>query len=275
MKIKPQIIRKLRRLNIVLADTVCEKNLIQKHRNYQEFIILCRSRTGSNFLVNLLQSHEQIRASGEIFTGQKRMDWGYPISIPEESLSLRETDPLEFIARVIFRETSKSVLAVGFKLFYYQAKKGKQESIWTYLQNKKKLKIIHLTRKNILKTHLSRQLAKTTKTWVNTKMQDTSGEVKSIFLDYEGCLQAFQDTKRMKKQYREFFSEHSILEVVYEELVKNQEEETKRIQDFLGVKNKILYASTEKQSKQPLSQTISNYEELKEKFSNTAWSSFF
>jgi hypothetical protein len=48
-----------------------------------------------------------------------------------------------------------------------------------------------------------------------------------------------------------------------------------RIQEFLGVDCEAVVPLTYKQSNQPLSEAISNYFELKEKFVDSPWEDFF
>ena len=49
----------------------------------------------------------------------------------------------------------------------------------------------------------------------------------------------------------------------------------KRVQDFLGVQYETVKPSTYKQSHQSLSDSISNYWGLKERFTGTPWEEFF
>ena len=50
---------KIKRFQSVLTDLALEQHLLTGHSDYTKFIILGRSRSGSNLLVNLLQSHQK------------------------------------------------------------------------------------------------------------------------------------------------------------------------------------------------------------------------
>ncbi|MDY7003350.1 MAG: hypothetical protein SWX82_05115 [Cyanobacteriota bacterium] len=57
-----EILPKIQRFKIRLDDWLLAKEIIKGQGNYQNFIVLTRARTGSNFLMSLLQSHPRIRA---------------------------------------------------------------------------------------------------------------------------------------------------------------------------------------------------------------------
>ncbi|WP_280564143.1 hypothetical protein [Chromohalobacter sp. 48-RD10] len=67
---------------------------------YRKFIVLTRSRTGSNLLVSLLNSHPNISADGEIFSKLNGRDYKRIISNA-------------------FSRQPRYIKAKGFKIFYY------------------------------------------------------------------------------------------------------------------------------------------------------------
>ena len=270
------IFPKIRRFEIRLDDWLLEKQIVKGKDSYQKFIVLTRARTGSNFLMSLLQSHPSIRAFEEIFSRKEtKIHWGYA-KYPRSSeiLKMRKEKPIKFLDEVVFREFPLSVSAVGFKLFYYQAEAERKKQIWQYLYQDKDLKIIHLKRDNLLKVCLSYHLAQITNQWV-VKDKKHQGNNVVIELDYCECLKLFEETKKWEEEYDEFFGEHQKIEVIYENLVQSTRGETKRIQQFLGIKPKRLYSLTLKQNRGALSERISNYYDLKEKFEDSPWGRFF
>ena len=113
---------------------------------------------------SLLQYNTQIRAFNEIFHNDTHNDtgkiyWDYPSYCSRGIRQLKLNEPITFLDDVMFGEYPKPVSAVGFKLFYEQAQVGCWKDIWDYLRKISGLKIIHLTRKNILKTFVSRKIA--------------------------------------------------------------------------------------------------------------------
>lgn len=92
-----EIFPKIQRFKVRLDDWLLAKEIVKGQDKYQKFLVLTRARTGSNFLISLLQSHPEIRAFEEIFTRQKRkINWGYA-KYPRSSevLKMREEEPLK------------------------------------------------------------------------------------------------------------------------------------------------------------------------------------
>lgn len=93
MEIK-KLLRKFRRLNIMTTDTLQEKGIIKSHNQYQKFLVVSRGRSGSNFFMNLLQSHPNIRGFGELFPKQiNRIYWGYPDWVEKDIISMKNSFP--------------------------------------------------------------------------------------------------------------------------------------------------------------------------------------
>jgi len=245
-------------------------------RDYTKCIILGRSRTGSNFLSNLLNAHPQIMIYGEIFKSRERVGWNlFPASLPRErELDLIRNHPLDFLDKRLFRAYQKRLKAVGFKMFYYHAEEPEWKPVWQHLLSNKDIAVIHIKRANILKTHLSFKKAQMTDHWLQGGRMSVK-EGQAIALDFEECQAAFEQTRRWEEEYDELFAEHRKLDLLYEDLTADLAKQSKRIQDFLGVDSLDLKPLTRKQAKMSLSQAISNYEELREEFRGTPWESFF
>ena len=253
---------------------------LENQKNYQKFLILCHPRTGSNFLVSLLQSHSQIRVNGEMFSEDNQLYWGYSGYNSPRIAELKNEDPIFFIERLIYRDNfPKFVKAVGFKLFYFQLKQGKQNIIWQYLKEIADLKIIHLTRKNLFHLYVSYQIAQKTNQWDLRTKKNTQriSLLEPIFVDHEKCLQQFKLIKHWEKKYSNFFdlSSQQYCNITYENLVSNTQQETDKIQEFIGVAQRPLTSHTKKQGIKPMRKIVANYDELKEKFYNSCWSNFF
>jgi LPS sulfotransferase NodH len=182
-------------------------------------------------------------------------------------------DPVRFLETRLFGRYPSAIRAVGFKLFYYHARDGHKASIWSYLRGRTDLKVVHLKRRNLLRTHLSRQRAALTDQWVNTSGQPDSGVV--VRLDYEECLRDFLQTRAWEEQCDQDFADHPMFQVEYESLVGDYPAETRSLQEFLGLEPRAVSPSTFQQTRQPLSAVIANYAELREKFAGTQWAEFF
>jgi LPS sulfotransferase NodH len=257
-----------------LETFALERGLLRGHSTYVPLIILTRSRSGSNFLRGLLNSHSQITVFGELFQNRDSIGWALPgYRQSKRTLSLFRQNPIRFLEKKVFRCFPTHTAAVGFKIFYYHAQDDEWKAVWEYLQAHKELRVIHLKRKNILETHLSRVKAQLTDEWVN--LTPVRGDSRAIPLDYEACLADFVRTRTWEREYDAMFQEHPRIEVLYEELSCDHVAEMKRIQSFLGVDYEAVTPQTHRQSHQRLSDAISNYWELKERFAGTPWADFF
>jgi LPS sulfotransferase NodH len=251
-----------------------EVGLLKGHTEYTRFIILGRSRTGSNFLRGLIDSHPAVMSLGEVFRNREEIDFDNPDYLSSEAvLALYQSDPVGFLETVIFRIVPQQISALGFKLFYYHARTPPFDAIWPVLEADTNLHVIHIKRDNILRTHLSRENAQKSGRWVNTS--GDSEEQTSYMLDFDECLRDFNQTREWEQTADQFFKHHPLLEVIYERLAEDPVSETARIQKFLGLEPHPLQARTYKQIQKPLTQSIQNYYELKARFTGTEWAKFF
>jgi LPS sulfotransferase NodH len=251
--------------------------LLESHLDYCKFIILGTARSGTTFLRGLLNSHSEVVAFGELFRQSDIIGWDlFPQQKYLQHRSLKtlfQTHPDRFLEEAVFKKYPKRVSAVGFKIFYYQAQEEPQKKVWDSLRNNCDIKVIHLKRINALATFVSLKKAFTTNQWCNTTGRSETAP--TISLDYDECLEYFTWVQESQQKYDDFFQAHLKLDVFYEELCQDDQKEMKIVQDFLGVNYELAKPSTYKQSSQSIAATVSNYFELKERFTGTAWQSFF
>jgi LPS sulfotransferase NodH len=242
--------------------------------DYTPFIVLGRSRVGSNLLRSLLNDHPQIVAFGEVFRDVNELDWDHVGYFQTDSArELIQQDPVRFIERRLLGRYPKAVRAVGFKLFYYHARTGAQAGVWPWLVGRRDIRVIHLKRGNLLQTHVSRKRAALTGQWVNTS--GAPDRTVTLELDVDEMLRDFEQTRAWEADADETFAEHPLLQVQYEQLASNFASEARRLSEFLSVEPRDVRPSTFQQSTQPLSATIANYHELKARVAGTPWSTFF
>ena len=254
-----------KRLKVEASKKLIDAGFLKGNQGYQKFIILARSRVGTNLLISYLNSHPNIFALGEM--------WGN--NHHTETIAYRKSNPLEYLSMYCYRGYDKCIKAVGFKIFYYHPVNGESRLIWNNLQDSKDIKVIHLKRSNILRTHLSRAIAGKTDKWTVTGSKNISLENKAVKLSADECLKVFQQTRKWETEADDFFKQHSVLEVNYEDLISDAHNELEKVQNFLDLPLKRLKTSLKKQNPEPLSKLISNYSELKNQFENTEWIKFF
>ena len=126
--------------------------------NFNKYIVLATQRTGTNLIANLLKSHSNIVSYFEIFDKKNsQLGKGFKPFTNNNVYKLSVRFPIEFLNQYIFRNYSEKIEAVGFKLMYNQLSENKINKIINFQDNS--INIIHLKRKNKLKTLVSYKLA--------------------------------------------------------------------------------------------------------------------
>jgi len=227
------------------------------HKDYQKFIIITRSRTGSNLLISLLDSHPNIEAYGEMFN----------------RLHGRAS---QRVWNGVFGFKSKSIQLVGFKIFYYHPLDADDNWVWDRVYNDISIPIIHLTRTNLLRTYLSRQIADKTHVWRDEKgNKAVDTEDKRVTLDPDECKAEFIKTEKWVKEADACIVGHRVLQVTYEELTGDgQEACLNRIQEFLKVNPLKLSSGMNRQNAEDIEKLVLNYDELARSLKGTEWERF-
>jgi LPS sulfotransferase NodH len=248
--------------------------LLQGQRSYRRFVIVCRPRSGSNFLRSLLNSHSRLIAFSEIFRGFTPINWGLPgYGQRKISWDLYSRDPVRFLTHQVFCDYPSGIAAVGFKLMYEHASDEQSRHLWSHLQQDDGLLVIHLKRRNYLRSYISLQRAKMTDQWVNMSGQPL--ESPPLTLDPAHCFKAFEEMRLQEFKTDRLFHANHVLNLYYEDLVNNRQREIQRIQNFLGLPVMSLSESIHRISLEPPSTTILNYEEIKQAAHGTQWARFF
>ncbi|WP_251951760.1 sulfotransferase [Salinibacter ruber] len=205
------------------------------NKNYCKFIVLCRSRTGSNMLVSMLNNHDKIKCYRELAR--------------ERKIEIKK----------IYNKQPYFIEAVGFKIFYYHPIREENSKIWDELKNINNLRVIHLKRKNVVRTIVSKKIAEKTGKWQNSEI---SKNKKEISIGKEELQKKYERTKQWERWGDEFFADKKIKEVFYEDIVSEGKKESQNLLNFLGVKRKDIRPDTGKQNPEPLSDLIVNYGEV-------------
>lgn len=266
-----------RQLRALCTHYARVSGLAPGHRGYVRFVILAQERTGSTYLQSLLDSHRAIRVFGEVFRSFDVIGWGitsYRSRVPRSELFAFQKDPIQFLETHVFAKFPKKTSAVGFKLFYTHAQHPRHRPLWTHLRNCKALRVIHLKRRNVLRTLLSLEKAQQMGVWYDPSGGPANQDI-SIRLDCDKCLQKFTTTRALEREHDALFADHDTIGLCYEELTQDYGRTMQRVLRFLGVGHEALVPATHKQAKQPLSAAISNYQDLKSEFKGTQWEVFF
>lgn len=227
------------------------------HRDYVRFIVLARSRTGSNMLLSMLNSHPRVRADGERF---QRLNGACPDAVLAD----------------LFAPHPRRIRAVGCKVFYYHPLDGDPEQLMATLQALDRLHVIHLKRRNVLRTMLSRRIAAREDVWqIDRDEERPSIVTRRVRITPQEIEKVCALTRQWEAAGDARFQDHPLLEVFYEDLVENVDREFQRIVRFLGLPGGKPIVQTRRQNPEPLSELIVNYAELKVAFRNSALAPFF
>jgi LPS sulfotransferase NodH len=220
------------------------------HRDYRAFVVLGHARTGSNMLVSMLNSHPNVVARGEVFANA-------------DPATLTST-----VGHFYSQRMPRRVSALGCKVFYYHPLRDRTGSLWPALAALPSLHVIHLTRRNVLRTVVSRALAEQQDEWVRThREQSPAHRVTQITMNPETARTAIERITSFEAEAPDHLAGRSVIDVVYEDVVSQPSDAFRRITDFLGVPPAKPIAATVRQNPQPLRELISNYDELQSAFS--------
>jgi LPS sulfotransferase NodH len=237
------------------------------HRHYIPFVILTRDRTGSNMLVQYLNSHPSIRCQ-------------------YEALGLLNGMPGPTLIKKLYGKQPFFICAKGFKIFYYHpmdADEYARSTTWSELENIPNLRLIHLRRCNILETAVSSKLAYETGIYGDLTRKSSSvpasvpsHKITSIEYPADKLQLVFQQTRRWEEEWPKRFSGCPQLDLTYEGLIVDPETELARVCRFLGITQPFKpHTNFRKQRTKSLRQSLINYDALKHHFATTTWAEFF
>jgi LPS sulfotransferase NodH len=165
------------------------------------------------------------------------------------------------------------VTATGFKLFYEHCRFKNTAPVWTLLQKQEDLRVVHLKRRNVLRSHLSLKKAKQRDRWL--EVEDGGSDRTTVRLDADECERVFAETRAQEREMDILFGDHPKLELWYEDLSERYPQQMGRVCDFLGLGPPARTPPIRKQAGMRLCESIENYAELERRFRATEWQSFF
>jgi len=218
-----------------------------------KFIILTEIRTGYKWLASLLSSHPQAFCFGELFCSGRGVRQASMFDKPMRAIKEKE-DPVIWLKENIEKWGQEENLDVlGFKVNYVDGKYNKKwDSLWEYI---KELKIIHLTRKNLIDRALSEFLANKEKNWAN---EDYKSE---IYIEPNHLLRIIHRSENWQKNARIMFK--GMFEITYEQ-IQSQPKRMIELQRYLELTPQLLGSEQKKQRQYKQSHYIENYSEIRD-----------
>lgn len=223
-------------------------------KDYQKFIIITYARTGSNLLMSYLDSHKMLEARGELFR------------------DIRGSNSRD-VWNNFFSKKSKNIKFAGFKLFYTHPFHTDDKAVWDIIANDKDIRIIHLVRKNKIRTYLSGEIAKKTDRWTRKGNNSITLDEKRIEIDFDNFFGRLDDIDKYENRTREDYKNHQFIEICYEDLVSNKDKTLNKVYNFLGVTTKSAAKSNyKKQNSESLKELIMNFDQFNSKVKGSKYS---
>ncbi|MGB3468872.1 MAG: sulfotransferase [Cyclobacteriaceae bacterium] len=220
---------RLRTIFITRKKRIMNKIVPVRSGKQLNFIILCQPRTGSTLLHTYLNSHPNIYSYGEILRRS---------SEKKQQINLFSD---------VFGQHSPAVKSVGLKIFYAYRDHPEFCGYFREIADNKEIRIIHLTRDDLLSSFLSLKRAEKTQIWSTTgeKNREQHTNFQPDPEDFKQYLLRNEEESNIVKQ---LFRNHDMLEVNYESLSSQPDLTLRKVQIFLEVPEKKLFSILKKQS---------------------------
>lgn len=225
-------------------------DILKRNLSFQKFVIICKGRTGSSMLTRMLDSHSQIKCKGEILKD--------PDSEPRDEINN------------IYSPQYRHVKAVGFKLHYNHPGGANHDITWDLIKADSDIKIIHLHRRNVLRSHVSEIISQKTRVFqLKSEAKRPDISTRKIGLSIDEVVNLSNLYEHRRSRYNELFSDHEVLEIFYEDLVDPLSSVQRKITDFLSVDTKKMRANTSIMNPESLGDLITNFTEVEEALKST------
>ncbi|MGH2722693.1 MAG: hypothetical protein ACRDI0_00230 [Actinomycetota bacterium] len=242
------------------------------------YLLTCPARTGSTMLSRYLKSHPDVCAHGEVLAPSGPLDFygvNYRVDPPLELVLLgrRDRDPVAFLWEFVWQAGGRR--AVGFKGKYEELLLPQYAMVLEEISRDTDIRILHLTRDNLLERYLSQHLAVHVHGVYEAHLGDARPEQARVRLSPEECEEDFRRTEERQASFRAMLRKHEVLELSYEQLVGERKHTLARVQAFLGVQERELTTKSVRLRTRPVREVVENYEELAKRFRGTRYGVFF
>lgn len=211
------------------------------HLRDDKFIVSCPARSGSTMLVHLLRSSPAVICHGEVFGGERignlvgtygRLRRENP-ELDAELMAYRLERPQAFLYDVVFNTQGRK--AVGFKFKTDEAFDPAFTDIQDLILADRDIKIVHLSRRNILDQYISHEVVLRQTGVTLLKEGEARPDVEPFDIDIDQAVGYVQDVLGRERQALDAYANHRNLQVSYDDLAQKGNPVHARLQQFLGV----------------------------------------
>jgi len=241
------------------------------------FIVLSTQRSGSTWVVDMLNSHPRVLAYSELFMhgGEGTPRWGREQDLPYWQTFIADKGGGRaartfWLWRYLDRAYARrpGIDAIGFKLMYSQltpVARPLVPALWL-----RRVRIIHLTRRNALDVVLSKEAGAARQGVLHARSGEAVEAVR-VRLRTEDLLERMAAHEREVDSARTSFRRIGLpyQEVAYEDLVRDEERGFESLFRFLGVEPKTVSSSLQKVNPTSHEELIENYGEVRDALEGT------
>lgn len=205
---------------------------------------------------------------GEVFQDEldaRREGLGFPNEVFETG-----SDGASYLSNNIYEECAgdDELFAIGFKLFYMQAREPGARTAWRYLMHHRNLRIVHLTRDNLLEAFVSFVEARASGRWLSEVDKLLRGA--PMHVDTDECLAFLDQIYSYRGWANQAFCQHQVFELSYERhLIADFGSAMTQVQKFLGVPPLRLPVLLRKQGTAPIETRVINFDEVRRALRHT------
>ena len=237
--------------------------------NKNNFVIAGLQRTGTTLIRDTLGKHKNIFTYGEVFIFNKgkfiKRKAGE--KVPYNYRKFIEASTKRKFEHYFYNEKSLNnylddlyendqYSAIGFKLMLSQLKKFPKLKELLVERN---IKVIHVTRENILKTLISRKLVRVRKVF-HSKVELPPLKVK---LNTRKLIKRLEKIQHDNQEWKNIFSKNPYVNVSYESFTNNKTKELENLFTFLDVNpDYTLTSDFKKINPNSVKDIIINYDEV-------------
>ncbi|MFK7742552.1 MAG: Stf0 family sulfotransferase [Planctomycetota bacterium] len=262
------------------------------------FVLIGAERTGTTMLQSMLAQQTRVHAMGELFNPRSiakdilALPARREPSEPNESsdlsaqqsqrrselLALRKANPAALIERAVTEaiaaEPGSGTVWAGFKLLYYHGLVD--DRILDALAATPELVVIHLRRHDRLARCISMARADASDRWI-AKRGPENGASKNahraepVPVDGRAMLEEFGRIEQFESRYDALFAEHTVLQVRYEDLLREPTEQLRRIAATLGFEPREVEPTSRKMRSDDVGEDVDDLAALKDALRGTRW----
>lgn len=239
---------------------------------HTKFVLLTSPRSGSTWLISLLNQMPDTTAFGELFLPRKRrhewdMSFSHPrfVEVRKRGRFLRPVEVFSYLDDLYRRPG-----VVGFKLMYAHLRRNPELLVYFWIN---RIRVVHLVRQNQLDLLISRAVKRKLQR-AHRMANEVPLEGIQVELDPQNLLRKLQIKERKVERGRALlrWSGLRYMEIGYEDLQKD-ENEFRSLCKFLAIEpvDKMPASIFQKVRREGQSQVLKNYADVRRVLENTGY----